>query len=387
MSCILFLSLSVAANLAPQDSATKKVVAEATRLRENNNSPDVSLEKATKEARERTTGLDDALRDWIESRLPKSKGALDADNSALQTHMKAELLRAGVLAPADAEDEYGYIGRLDLSRPSEFPEALTVVAGITVPCGSYDSVYVYDYSGGPPRRVFEARGGSEQDANVSAVYFSKPNTSGNHLLLTLRYAIQCGASWDGLSYDLFRLGTGASAAVPIFSGQHDIWRGTDHPYNVELTPDELSIELLDRSIDPAIHNRTHVLHYKLGPAAVERTDPVALQPPDFVDEWLTRPWAEMESRSSTGDRDKLGKWHNFLSGGFLAGDINIVQSCTEKLEDWKVAVNLSWLAGKQLPEQFTLYFVVHELGKYRFEMAAISFEPPDGCPGESRPKE
>ncbi len=118
---------------------------------------------------------------------------------------------------------------------------------------------------------------------------------------------------------------------------------------------------------------------------MSRIDPVALQPQDFVDEWLTHPWPEMESRSAGASRDKLEKWHNFLSGDFVAGDINIVQPCTEKPDDWKIAVSFQWVAGKQLPEQFKLYFLVHGLGKYRFEMTAISFEPSTNCPGETPP--
>jgi hypothetical protein len=48
------------------------------------------------------------------------------------------------------------------------------------------------------------------------------------------------------------------------------------------------MEIRARSIDTAIHDRAHVLHFKVEGSTVQRADPVALQPQDFVDEWITR---------------------------------------------------------------------------------------------------
>jgi hypothetical protein len=383
--CVVFVSFIFTAKLFAQDPATKKIVAEATRLRETNSSPDTNLQKAAQDKRDRIAALNDALRDWVESRLPKSKPALDAGFDGLQDRLKVELSRAGVLPPANGADEYGYIARLELSRPSEFSGALAIIEGITAPCGTADSVYVYDYNAGSPRRILESRGSSEHDETVSSEYFSSPDVSGNRLFLVFRHAVQCGSSWNRLSYDLFRLSTSGSAAAPIFSGDHGIWKGANDAYHIQLKPDEMLLELQDRSVDAHIRNRTHVLRYSIGPSAVERIDPVALQPQDFVDEWLTRPWAEMALRSSATVRDNLEKWHSFLGGDSDTGEIRVVQPCTDKQDDWKIVLTMEWVAGKKLPESFTVNFRVRALGKYRFEMTAVSFHPDDGCPGDAPP--
>jgi hypothetical protein len=383
--CVLFVSFIFTAKLSAQDAATKKVVAEATRLRETNSTPDANLQKAAQDRRDRIAAFSDALRDWVESRLPKSRPALDAGFATLQDRLKAELSRAGVLPPANGEDEYGYVGRLELSRPSEFPEALAIIEGISVPCGTADSVYVYDYSGASPGRGLESRGSSGHDETVSREYFSSQDVSGSRLFLAFRNAVHCGSSSNRLSYDLFRLRPGASTATAIFSGDHGIWTGADDGYRIQLKPDELLLELRDRSMDTRMRNRTHVLRYSVGPSAVERIDPVALQPQDFVDEWLTRPWAEMAARSSATDRDKLQKWHDFLSGDSDVAEIRVVQPCADLQDDWKIVLTMEWVAGKKMPEPFTLYFRVHGLGKYKYEMAAVSFHPPSGCPGDAPP--
>lgn len=188
-----------------------------------------------------------------------------------------------------------------------------------------------------------------------------------------------------LSYDLFRLSTTANAAAPVLGGEHGIWFGDYNPYQIRLDPDELLMELRDRSIDDGIHNRAHVLHFKAPGLTAERIDPVALQPRDFVDEWLTRPWSEMESRSAEGERDKLGRWHEFLAGDFVAGKFQFVQQCRERAGQWQVGIDLNCINGTQLPEGLRLYFLVEESGQYRFKMAGISFDRQEGCPGESEP--
>jgi hypothetical protein len=188
-----------------------------------------------------------------------------------------------------------------------------------------------------------------------------------------------------LSYDLFRLSATANAAVPILGREQGIWFGANNPYQVRLDPDELLLEVRDRSIDGGIHNRAHVLHFKAAGPAAERIDPVALQPQDFVDEWLIRQWSEMESRSAEDGRDKLKKWHEFLAGDFVAGELQFAQQCRDKSDQWQVGIDLDWIKGKELPEGLRLYFLVQQSNQYRFKMVGVSFDRQEGCPGESQP--
>src|ERR1700733_3743229 len=91
--CVFLLGLLFTTGIHAQDPATKKLAAEAALLRESKSSPNPDLQKATKEARDRREGLTNAIRDWVELRLPKSKDASDTDYSLLQDSMKAELIR------------------------------------------------------------------------------------------------------------------------------------------------------------------------------------------------------------------------------------------------------------------------------------------------------
>jgi hypothetical protein len=273
--------------------------------------------------------------------------------------------------------------RVEFSRPSDDPDKLTVIVGAEIPCGADEVVYLYDYSQGPRRRVLESHGTRDHDESLYKVHLSKLDALGNQLFLTSRLAVQCASSWNGVSYDLFRLS--GTAAVPILSGEHTIWFGSDYPYQVRLDPGELLMEIRAGSIDGGIHNRAHVLHFKIDGSTVERVDPVALQPQDFVDEWLTRPWSEMESRSSTDASGKMQKWHEFFAGESTFGEFQFVQACEAKAGQWQVGIDMQTVKGKELPEDLSLYFLVQQSEEHRFKMVDIGFERQAGCPGESRP--
>ena len=172
--------------------------------------------------------------------------------------LNADLQRAGLVTSDRSGDTFkfqpGSVTRLEISRPSEDTDKLAITVGVGVPCGNDDVVYVYDYSQGPPQRVLESHGTRDHDESLSDVRFSKRDAMSSQLILTLRYGVQCGSSWNVLSYDLFRLSTTTNMAAPILGGEHGIWFGSDNPYQLRLEPDELLMELRDRSIDGGIHN-------------------------------------------------------------------------------------------------------------------------------------
>ncbi len=82
-------------------------------------------------------------------------------------------------------------------------------------------------------------------------------------------------------------------------------------------------------------------------SAAERVDPVALHPSEFVDEWLTRPWPEMESRSEESEREELKKWHELFAEGFLSGSFDWVQACPDKPDQWQLALDMAGCTAKK----------------------------------------
>ncbi len=262
--------------------------------------------------------------------------------------------------------------------PPEDPTKVAVTVGVAIPCGSSDTVYIYDYSQGAPRLILESHGIREHDESVLGIHFSKRDASGNQSILILRDSVQCDSTWSLLSYDLFRLPSGRK----ILAGEHSFWWGGGEPVQVRLSASELLMEIRDRSIDGDIHSRAHILHLDTSGEEVRRLNPVALKPQDFVDEWLIAPWTEMESRSAPDT--SLKQWHDFLHGDFVSGEFQLVQKC-EKSDLWQIGVELYWAGGKQLPEPLSPFFLVEDLGNHSYRVSSISLARQPGCPGDSQP--
>jgi hypothetical protein len=160
----------------------------------------------------------------------------------------------------------------------------------------------------------------------------------------------------------------------LISDEHGFWLGNDGPEFV-LKPDELMIEFLDRSVDAGIHNRTQIHRHSFA-SGVHRLDPVAFQPQDFAEEWLTRPWSEMQPRSAP----ETEEWHARLQS--VAGEYAGVISCAARPGRWLIVLDISDIGEKELPEPLETYFLVRDLGNFRYEMEAVSEEEPPGCPGD-----
>jgi hypothetical protein len=112
--CCTVLVLYTAPIVFGQDALTR-LVAESVPLR-------------VSEEMDRTKQKD-ALRDWIESRLPANITELDAGFSNLETRLNAEVGRAALLEASDFH--FGYVSKLMLMRPVEYPGALVVRAGVS----------------------------------------------------------------------------------------------------------------------------------------------------------------------------------------------------------------------------------------------------------------
>jgi hypothetical protein len=226
-----------------------------------------------KEAK-RPGDLHAALRDWIESHLPGDKATLGESLSYSESTMRRELKDAGLNAddtpPPAADDDvgpgFGFVA-FEFEQMPELPNTLMVTAGVTLPCGADQAVYL-------------------------------------------------------------------------------------------------------------VHNRTNVFNYDLSDG-VCRLDPVAFQPQDFAEEWLTRPWSEMQSRSLP----ETEPWHTKLRGEYVMGEYSSVVPCTAHPGRWLVNIEVTDIGEKSLPEPINSYFLVRELSKYRYQMESVSENKPKGCAG------
>ena len=189
-SRMLLVSAVMAAASIAQDQALERVKTESAKQRQLNVSDFFENYDLYR------TRFHTVIRDWIETQLPKSKTALETKFSSLPARINGELHREGLISPDNREPQIGFLAHIRALRPPDDSNELAVTVGIDVPCGYDDAVYVYDYSQGPPRRVLQRYGTREHDESIAAVLFSKRDATGRQLILTLRYAVQCGSSLE-----------------------------------------------------------------------------------------------------------------------------------------------------------------------------------------------
>jgi hypothetical protein len=112
-----------------------------------------------------------------------------------------------------------------------------------------------------------------------------------------------------------------------------------------------------------------VRHYAVHGDRVEQVDPIAPTPRDFVEEWLSSPWAQSAGRS---DSNALRSWHQILHREDGMGDFpGPTQRCSSDADLWQVSTHLH-----DAPE---MYYLVRWRQPDHFAMAGVSESPYPGC--------
>lgn len=83
-----------------------------------------------------------------------------------------------------------------------------------------------------------------------------------------------------------------------------------------------------------------------------------------------------ESAPATAD------WHPKLHGDFVLADYSAVVPCVARPGRRMIALDITDIGEKKLDEPLETYFLVRELGNYRYRMESVSDERPAGRPGE-----
>jgi hypothetical protein len=323
-------------------------------------------------------GLHLALRDWIESRIPGDKASFGHGLSSLESAMRTNLSEAGLdekhARKLAANDDFGPgVGYVEFKfqRWPELPDTLLVTAGVSIPCGVDEAAYLYRFDATSRTRAVEDTPGPS--FGHTQVELSQPDPVGRRSLLLVHLGVQCASVWTGMKYSVYRLGTLPCAPEKLLSETLRI--NLENGPEFDLKPQGVTLEFLDRDADPEIWLRTHIHKFAFTDGA-RRVDPVALQPQDFVEEWLTRPWAEMQSRSLA----ETEFWHTKLSGNSVGGTYSTVLPCRSRPELWLIGLAMD---EKDLSKPVSTYFLVHELSKYHYQMEAVGRHAPTGCTGKS----
>jgi len=286
----------------------------------------------------------EAVREWVESELPSEMGTSPGGIQFLEGMLRGKL-------PEGVSIEFRLL--------PELPNTLAVIAGVDIECGTDQAVYFYRFERDRRVRVFADHPGEYEGAQIQV---SEADASGRRLLLVHYYSVQCASMWMGMAYSVYRVDTGERLIEETHS-----FRLTDDGPHFTIRADELSIEFVDWSIDMLQLMRDYILHYSLA-YEVKRIDPLALSPQGFVEEWLTEPWSEMESRSAVETKS----WHESLHADFVSGEFRLAAPCPAKHDLWLVGYDINRVGDKEFDPPLPAFMLVKDLGDNRYRMESVS---------------
>lgn len=106
---------------------------------------------------------------------------------------------------------------------------------------------------------------------------------------------------------------------------------------------------------------------------MKRVDPLALNPGNFVREWLTHDWRETALWSESANRRSTREWHTKLHRDFVSGEfIYPTMHCPSTPDLWQVGIEFSDPATPIGAEPKGTYFLVRWRPPYTFRMVQVS---------------
>jgi hypothetical protein len=346
------------------------------------------------------TPVKQQLRAWIETRMPAR--ADEADLAALTRQLNGAIEAAGLTCGAprrgstrcedsfddipSQQDARGFLGDVEVSA-RQSGRYLVVKTDVGVRCGYDESAYVYERRGASWALLLQ----SEQDRygdkdyhpqNFLAIDISPARAGAKPpLVLTLGLSPWCSSNWQMIYARLWRAAPTSTTPRPLLDTAEEFYLDDDSVSGSRLTDNDVLFEYHGNSIDNTVLIRPHVMHYRvLDGDRIERVQPVALNPQDFVDEFLSHPWDESARWiDPSADSAALAGWHRALRKGpsrFIGEFDGDATRCAKDVALWQVGLRADNAKSDLDPP---LYFFVRELGSYQFMLEGIGPRPRPDC--------
>lgn len=363
------------------------------------------------------TPVKQILRMWIEQQLPPVPGPSGPngeiyplypdDLTDLGVRLSQALDSAGLTCgrlgkpdfrcggnSTEEENDRGYVDRVRITRFDD-DRYLMVVTGVGVRCGFDQSAYLYEQGADHhwhllmsveqdrySEREYEPENFLSIDVSSSGKAWGEPAPP--PLVAAIGYHPWCSSNWNMLNTRLWRATRVTPAPAAILNRNDELYTGTDFIAAARLTGHDLLVQFDGKSIDSGVLIRSHVLHYAIGQGdALRRILPIALNPSDFAEEWLTSPWTEASHwLAPKADKEGLAHLHARAYNHNLFGEFDQPpRQCRRDPSLWQVsfAADTDNRGSKARPN----YFQVRWLAPYDFALVAVSEHPFPGCDREA----
>jgi hypothetical protein len=296
-------------------------------------------------------------------------------------------LPPGVLSSEQIPADFGKFG-FELSfdvKVIEKPRLIGVAANFSIECGSDTVLLIFSRSEDLWKEAlrWQKKPYKRVDGGTIAFDFgiSPPDGAGQWFVVTHDVAPWCSSTWSAIRYDVLRPTTDPLRPKVLLSSSDGMWWGNEDFGTLTVEKDDFDLRFHSSSIDGGVHNRVWIRHYSVVGDTVQRTQPVAVSPRDFVDEWLISPWRQASQWSSKAAAQPLSHAHRVLARKVRSGsgllEFDSIQRCSDSSNHYQVEIGEEF--GPEYKDARSFYFQV--LGKDKFTMARVSEKPDPGCKG------
>lgn len=180
---------------------------------------------------------------------------------------------------------------------------------------------------------------------------------------------------------MLRATTDPQEPKTFFSGSDSMWWGNEDFGTLTVQKDAFDLRFHSESIDAGVHNRVWIRHYSVIGDVARRTQPEAVSPRDFVDEWIVSPWqqaAQWSSNSAVVDlRHEHAAWSRRRRSDTKLLEYHSVHRCSDSPNHYQVEIGEE--TGPKFETNRSFYFQV--LGNGVFTMLRVSEKSDARCGG------
>ena len=339
-------------------------------------------------AQEAIASMKNAVSEFIRSYMRCTPAQFDA--AAVEQNLSTlvggyELPRGQVMSNDHLAPDFGkygfglYFG----VRQSENPRLVSITADFSIECGGDTVLLIFAPKDGSWSEALHwqtkpyttvAGGTMAFDYGISPV-----DESGGWYAVVHTIAPWCSSTWSSIRYEVLRPTADALKPRVLMSNSDFMWWGNDDYGKVAVGRNEFDLRFHSSSIDGGVHNRVFIRHYSIMGDTVRRTQPVAVSPRDFVDEWIVSPWSAARAWSSGAFLSELRQAHDMWSRHEKA-DNRLLEFCSaHKCSGESYQVEVCEWTGKNFAVSQSSYFEV--AGSGPFTMTHVSTSPNPECKG------
>jgi hypothetical protein len=257
---------------------------------------------------------------------------------------------------------------------------IAVKAGFDIACGSDTMLLVFAPEGDSWKEVL--RWQSQPYKTVAGAFeafdygISPSDESGNWYVVAHSIMPWCSSTWSSIRYAVLRPSEDPLKPKVMMSRSDGMWWGNEDFGKLVVSRDSFELRFHSNSIDAGVHNRVWIRHYAVRGGVVRRTQPVAVSPRDFVDEWIVSSWRDASVWSSRQSLEQLKQMHVALHK--LNHDFGFEFDSVHKCSGVPSTVQVE-VASADENNDDTFYFKI--AGSGPFQMKSVSTSPDSKCDG------